>query len=56
MCPYLLECTEYSDCPNGGQNYECVTNICTCETGYILKDDACVGMLLIISEAIALQL
>ena len=41
----LSECTQYSDCPNGGQNYECIDDLCTCANGYALDGDACVGML-----------
>ena len=40
----MLECTKHTDCPNGGQNYECVSNVCSCVTGFILDGDACVGM------------
>ena len=39
-------CLEISDCPNGGQNYDCSTNVCTCKSGFILTGDVCVGMLL----------
>ena len=45
ILPYFLsECTESSDCPNGGQNYECVAELCTCKPGHALDGDACVGM------------
>ena len=42
---FLSECTESSDCPNGGQNYECVAELCSCKPGHALDGDACVGML-----------
>ena len=42
---FLSECLQYSDCPNGGQNYECVDELCTCAPGHALDGDACVGML-----------
>ena len=42
---FLLDCTHYSDCPNGGQNYECIDELCTCAPGHTLDGDACVGML-----------
>ena len=38
------ECTQYSDCPNGGQNYKCIDDLCSCEPGYALDGDSCVGM------------
>ena len=48
-CTYYLltllpECTEYSDCPNGGQNYDCISNVCTCVPGYDFVGDACKGI------------
>ena len=43
---FLSECTESSDCPNGGQNYECTAELCSCKPGHALDGDACVGMLL----------
>ena len=42
---FLLDCTHYSDCPNEGQNYECLDDLCTCAPGHALDGDACVGML-----------
>ena len=42
---FLLECAQSSDCPNKGENYKCVSNFCTCESGHYLDGDACVGML-----------
>ena len=39
----LSECVQHSDCPNGGQNYECASNICACASGYVLENDACIG-------------
>ena len=41
---YILGCTQYSDCPNKGQNYECIDNFCTCAPGHVLDGEACVGM------------
>ena len=42
---FLSECAHYSDCPNEGQNYNCINNKCKCASGYDLVGDACVGML-----------
>ena len=42
---FILECKQYTDCPNGGQNYNCISNGCICASGYALENDACVGML-----------
>jgi len=35
------ECFQSTDCPNGGQNYECNTNVCECASGYILNGNVC---------------
>ena len=40
----LSDCAQPSDCPNGGQNYNCTANVCSCTTGHTLDGDACVGM------------
>ena len=54
---FLSECTQYTDCPNGGQNYECIDELCTCALGHALDGDACVGVLpKNISETIFLRL
>ena len=42
---FLSECTQYSDCPNSGQNYECVDYLCNCVPGHALDGDDCVGRL-----------
>ena len=36
------DCVEKSDCPNEGLNYQCNTNVCECENGFVLNDEACV--------------
>ena len=47
LCNYFLsECAKDSQCPNNGENYKCVSNFCTCASGYVLDGEACVGMLL----------
>ena len=43
---FPLECKDHLDCPNGGDNYECVANECKCAPGYLLDGDDCLGMLL----------
>ena len=45
LLTYFSECAKYSDCPNGGQNYECISDVCACTSGHVLDGDACVGML-----------
>ena len=42
---FVSECTEKSECPNGGKNFECNFNVCECATGFVRDDDFCVGML-----------
>ena len=37
----LLECTQPSDCANGGVNYACKSNECSCATGFLLTGDTC---------------
>ena len=38
---FLSECIQSSDCPNGGQNYECNSNVCECASGFTLNGDVC---------------
>ena len=40
----LLDCKEPSDCPTGGQNYNCTSNVCSCISGHVKDGKACVGM------------
>ena len=42
------ECTQTSDCPNGGHNFECNNNICECGAGFMISyDNSCqIGTLL----------
>ena len=42
---FLSECTKELDCPNNGENYKCIANFCTCDSGHVLDGTACVGML-----------
>ena len=42
----LLDCAKSTDCPNGGQNFQCINNICECSIGFRLDGDSCKGMLL----------
>ena len=37
-------CVKSSDCPKGGQNYECLANVCNCKPRHVLVGDICVGM------------
>ena len=45
LLTFLLDCAKDSDCPNQGENYKCLSNVCTCETGHVLYGEACVGTL-----------
>ena len=42
---FFSECAQASDCPNGGTNYECNSNVCQCAPNFVEDGDACVGML-----------
>ena len=38
---FILECITASDCPNGGQDYQCITNVCYCPYGFVLNGKTC---------------
>ena len=37
----LSECTEVSDCPNAGKDFQCNFNFCECESGFYFDDFSC---------------
>ena len=41
----FLECIVSSDCPNGGTNYQCNSNLCECPPQFVVDDDKCGGIL-----------
>ena len=41
----LSECNDVSECPNKGENYVCIFNKCSCDSGFELDGQDCVGML-----------
>ena len=44
----VSECITQPDCPNGGTNYQCKSNLCQCLSPFYLDGIKCVaGMLLI---------
>ena len=48
---FLTECIANTDCPDGGTNYVCTTNECTCPANLPVEDgNACVGMSLFSKE------
>ena len=42
---FFSECEEASDCPNNGENYNCIEKVCDCAPKHVLDGDMCVGML-----------
>ena len=45
MAINFLECTVSSDCPNGGTNYQCNSNLCECPPQFVVDGDKCGGIL-----------
>ena len=41
---FLTECVAPEDCPNGGKNFQCVSNECECPSPFVLDGNKCVGM------------
>ena len=41
LLTFLSECTEVSDCPNAGKDFQCNFNFCECESGFYFDGFSC---------------
>ena len=41
LLTFLSECTEVSDCPNAGKDFQCNSNFCECESGFYFDGFSC---------------